>query len=240
MSEPQPGQFYMVEVHEGFDPLLKRAFSLFRRTPQGMQLMYRLQGRGTAILGNMRPGSVINMLGPLGRGYPLPAAGETPIIIAGGIGIASVFSLIETVPARAHVIYGARTRDDLFMLNELKEISKGLSVCTDDGTDGQQANVLQMLDQVLGAHPQELADAVVYACGPRPMLRALSVMTKAKDIKAYLSLEEHMACGIGACLGCVVRAKDTGTAAEDKDRQGTYQRVCKEGPVFDADGIVWE
>ncbi|MHB8881779.1 MAG: dihydroorotate dehydrogenase electron transfer subunit [Thermodesulfovibrionales bacterium] len=239
MSEPQPGQFYMVEVHEGFDPLLKRAFSLFRRTPQGIQLMYRQQGRGTAILGNMRTGAVINMLGPLGRGYPLPTAGETPVIMAGGIGIASVFSLIEKVPGRAHVIYGARTKDDLFMLDELKKIAKGLSVCTDDGTDGRQGNVLLLLDQVLGTQPQ-LLNPVIYACGPRPMLRALSVVTKAKGLKAYLSLEEHMACGIGACLGCVVRVKVSGHTPEDNGPQGTYQRVCKEGPVFDAEGIVWE
>ncbi len=232
MDEPLPGQFYMVEVNRGHDPLLKRAFSLFRRIPQGIQLMYRIQGRGTSLLRNMKEGTVISLLGPLGNGYPFPEEGQTPVVIAGGIGIASVFSLIEKLCGRAYVIYGSRTKEELFMLDELKIISKGLFVCTEDGTYGEKGNVINLLNHFIKEHGPNSNNSPVYACGPRPMLKAVAEFASAKGCKAYLSLEEHMACGIGACLGCVVKTKS-------ESQKFKYQRVCKEGPVFDSEEIIW-
>lgn len=227
MHEPLPGQFYMVEVNKGYDPLLKRAFSLFRRIPGGIQIMYRIQGRGTGLLREMKAGSIINLLGPLGRGYPVNDEVKTPVVIAGGIGIASVYSAIESFSGRAIVIYGARTKDELFMTDRLKEISSELHICTDDGSYAKKGNVVDLLKNLtLPSVP------VIYACGPRPMLKAVSEFAGANEYKAFLSLEEHMACGIGACLGCVVKAKD-------KDDQPKYQRVCKEGPVFESVKIIW-
>jgi dihydroorotate dehydrogenase electron transfer subunit len=220
----------MAEVNRGFDPLLKRAFSLFRRIPQGIQIMYRIHGKGTSNLRNMKESSAISMLGPLGNGYPLPEEGQTPVVIAGGIGIASLFSLIEKFAGRAYVIYGARTKEELFMLDELKHISKGLFVSTDDGTFGEKGNVIDLLNHQFPIHDSRLLNSLFYACGPKPMLREVSKIASERKIKAYLSLEEHMACGIGACLGCVV---------ETKSQKYKYQRVCKEGPVFDAEDIIW-
>jgi dihydroorotate dehydrogenase electron transfer subunit len=234
MDEPRPGQFYMLQVNRGLDPLLKRAFSLFRRTPGGFQILYRIKGKGTALLSEMKKGAVIEILGPLGNGFPLPTRDENPLIIAGGVGIASVFSLAETLPKRA-VIYGARVQEELFMTGDLGKILEeaedpdaihGVVLCTDDGSCGIRGTVADVLHDFLqqGKGPGR---PVIYACGPHPMLKEIARIASSHDIKAYVSLEEHMACGIGACLGCVTKTK------------AGYERVCKEGPVFDAAEIEW-
>jgi dihydroorotate dehydrogenase electron transfer subunit len=227
MPAPQPGQFFMVEVNKGTDPLLKRAFSLFRKTEEGLQILYRVRGRGTGILRNMKEGTVLTMLGPLGNFYPMPPEGKTPLIIAGGIGIASVFSLVERLAGRAIVFYGARTRDDLLMLKEVKEHAKKVVVSTDDGSAGAKGTAAESLLAFLSDPQSPPPDYHIYACGPHPLLKALSQTAKEYRIRASVSLEEHMACGIGACLGCVVKTLDG------------YKRVCKEGPVMNAMEIVW-
>jgi dihydroorotate dehydrogenase electron transfer subunit len=234
MDEPGPGQFYMLQVNRGLDPLLKRAFSLFRRTQEGFQILYRIKGKGTALLREMKKGAVIEILGPLGNGFPLPLPGENPLIIAGGVGIASVFSLAEALPRRA-VIYGARVRDELFMAGNLGKILEqagdldsvhGVVLCTDDGSCGIKGTVADVLHDFL-QEGRGSGMPVIYACGPHPMLKVIAGISASRNIKAYVSLEEYMACGIGACLGCVTKTK-----------RG-YERVCKEGPVFDAAEIEW-
>ncbi|MGE5301487.1 MAG: dihydroorotate dehydrogenase electron transfer subunit [Acidobacteriota bacterium] len=227
MEEPFPGQFYMLEVSRGMDPLLKRAFSLFRRTPEGIQILFRIKGKGTSSLRDMKEGTEITMLGPLGNGYRLPSDRESPLVIAGGIGIASVFSLVEKISKKAFVFYGARTEQELFVTGELGKIYKELVVCTDDGSCGAKGTVVDAVNYFVQTR-DGIHQPVIYACGPNVMLREIAKTAAAKGINAYVSLEEHMACGIGACLGCVVKTK-TG-----------YKRVCKEGPVFDAAEIVWQ
>ena len=217
----------MIEVNKGTDPLLKRAFSLFRKTRDGLQILYRVRGKGTGILRNMKEGASLDMLGPLGNFYPLPSEDQTPLIIAGGIGIASVFSLVERLAGRAIVIYGARTKDDLLMLGDVRNYAKEVIVSTDDGSAGRKGTTAEALRAFVTSHALSFAQLRVYACGPHPMLKALSQTTKEYRIRAYVSMEEHMACGIGACLGCVVNTHDG------------YKRVCKEGPVMTATEIVW-
>jgi NAD(P)H-flavin reductase len=141
MPEPRPGQFFMIEVNKGTDPLLKRAFSLFRKTENGLQILYRVRGKGTEILKEMKEGSVIEVLGPLGTCYPLPTGDVVPLVIAGGIGIASVFSFVEQLAGRAIVFYGARTKNDLLMHDELKGFAKEILVSTDDGSAGQKGTI---------------------------------------------------------------------------------------------------
>ena len=226
MTEPIPGQFYMLEVSSGLDPLLKRAFSLFRRTKDGFQILYRIKGKGTSILKDLEEGTMLNVLGPLGNGYPMPSDPESPIVIAGGIGIASVFSLVEKLSKKACVFYGAREEQELFMTDALQSFYRELVLCTDDGSCGVRGTVVDVLSDFIKKQ-DALHRPVIYACGPNVMLEEIAKTAAANGIKAYVSLEEHMACGIGACLGCVV-----------KTRSG-YQRVCKEGPVFDAREIVW-
>ena len=217
----------MIEVNKGTDPLLKRAFSLFRKTDEGLQILYRVRGKGTGILRNMKEGTVLDMLGPLGNFYPMPPEDKTPLVIAGGIGIASVFSLVERLAGRAIVFYGARTKDDLLMSNEVKDYAKEVIVSTDDGSAGLKGTAADALQTFLSSHSSSPSHFYIYACGPQPLLKSLSQIAKEYRIRAYVSMEEHMACGIGACLGCVVKTYEG------------YKRVCKEGPVMNAMEIVW-
>lgn len=227
MTEPSAGQFYMVGADRGYDPLLKRAFSLFRRIPGGLQLLYRVRGKGTALLSSMKEGEVLNVVGPLGNSYPLPSGDQTPVVIAGGVGIASVFSLAERLSHSCHLFYGARIEDELFLAGELGSVYENLVLCTDDGSCGVKGTVLDVLRDFMGRHSDGAKAPVVYACGPLPMLRGIAEASISFGIQGYVSLEENMACGLGACQGCVVKTK------------GGYKRVCKEGPVFDAAEIIW-
>jgi len=226
-AEPLPGQFYMIEVNRGSDPLLKRAFSLFRRTAEGLQVMYRIKGRGTALLSKMKRDDSLDVLGPLGSPYPVPSREQLPLVVAGGIGIASVFSFLLALQGKAVLFYGARSKDEIFMLDEIKKMCSEVFISTDDGSLGTKGTIIDVLDDYLDSSLAEGNRYVVYACGPHPMLKAVSAVTASKGIEAYISMEEHMACGLGACLGCVVKTT------------GGYQRVCKEGPVFSAEEIVW-
>lgn len=242
--EPEPGQFYMIGSYTAetgspakippysniCDPLLKRPFSIFRKIADGFQILCRIKGKGTTIIRNMRKGMSVDVLGPLGSFYPMPSGNRPSLIVAGGLGIASVFFLAERIVQsgdKANIYYGARTETDLIMIDELRGITEGLSISTDDGSCGERGCVTDMFGDFLSCNPSLTAEAVIYACGPAKMLETISSIARARRIAAYISLEERMACGIGACLGCVVKTVEG------------YKRVCKEGPVFRAEEIVW-
>ncbi|MBI5026482.1 MAG: hypothetical protein HZC12_07110 [Nitrospirae bacterium] len=157
----------------------------------------------------------------------MPTKNQTPLIVAGGIGIASLFFLAERLAKSAYILYGARTEHELFFMNELKEYARDLLISTDDGSNGERGTVVEVLSNFLTRHSSLVTRHLIYACGSRQMLEAISKITADKGVTAYISMEENMACGIGACLGCAVRTKDG------------YKRVCKEGPVFPIEEIVW-
>jgi dihydroorotate dehydrogenase electron transfer subunit len=214
--KPKPGQFYMVATGPMPEPLLKRPFCYFDHDGQGsVSILYKVQGKGTQMLSALSDGVSLDVLGPLGNSYPMPKKGARPIIVAGGIGIASVMPLIKKFGAEARVVFGARSREDMVMREEVSEFLCELHGCTDDGSVGLQGTVVDMLGEL---EPGE--ESVIYACGPKPMTRAVVEFASERGLKGYASLEENMACGIGACMGCVVMT-----------RKG-YRRVCKEGPVF--------
>lgn len=227
-KEPEPGQFYMIGNVSDRDPLLKRPFSLFRKTSAGLQILYRVKGKGTITLRDRPEGTVMDVIGPLGNSYPIPDKEAVPLIIAGGIGIASVYSLIESFKGKAHVFYGARSADDLLFIDDLRQISGELNITTDDGSYGGKGNIIDALGLFLTQNSKlKTQNLVLYACGPKPMFEAINSLAREKKITTYISMEETMACGIGVCLGCVV-----------KTVKG-YERVCKEGPVFSIDKVVW-
>jgi len=225
---PLPGQFYMIEVGNSRDPLLKRPFSYFKKTSEDIQFLYAVRGKGTLLMKNFKQGKSINIIGPLGNGYPELEVGYTPLLVAGGTGIASIFSFAKELPQKAYVIHGAKCKDELCILDELKDLCSKYSICTDDGSIGEKGTVVDVLTDFLTRHPSLATCLSLYACGPKPMLKAISNITINKGIKGYVSLEENMACGFGTCLGCTV-----------KTIHG-YKRVCKEGPVFPIEEIVWE
>lgn len=212
---PRAGQFYLLGTGDGLDPLLKRPLCFFNSDGDTIEFLYRVRGKGTAILSNLQPGSVIPVLGPLGNGYPISARDTDALIVAGGTAVASVYQLILGLGRKARVVYGARGRDDLFMLDEIKSATRELYLSTNDGSVGTQGTVLDVLRTL------EIArGTTIYACGPRGLIAGVQAFAEERKLKGWASLEEFMACGIGACMGCVC-----------KTRSG-YKRVCKEGPVF--------
>lgn len=224
--EPAPGQFYMIETGDSHDPLLKRPFSYVRKNPEWVQFLYAVRGKGTSLLKTFRTGKIINMIGPLGNGYPTPKNAQVPVLIAGGTGVASIFSLCDELPEK-YVVYGAQCKGDLLMLDELQKLHDRFIVCTNDCSFGKKGMVDTALVDFLDKRASDISSYVIYACGPKPMLEAVAKIAADKGMKGYVSLEEKMGCGFGACLGCAV-----------KTRSG-YKRVCKEGPVFPLEEIIW-
>lgn len=221
--EPMPGQFYMVGTGESNDPLLKRPFCFFRKYRKAIQILYRVRGKGTALLSRMKPGVTLNVVGPLGNSWPMPEEGRRPLIIAGGIGIASVFPLAASLAKKPIIVYGGKNRDELVMLDDLKLAYAGLHPATEDGSYGTRGTVMDLLKSL------DIDDRhLLYACGPRGMLKAVAEFALERGLEGYASLEEKMACGMGACLGCAVKTA------------GGVKEVCVDGPVFRLDEVIWE
>ncbi len=242
---PLPGQFYMLAVSNVHDPLLKRPFSFFRGTSDGIQFLYEVRGKGTMKMKDFRGGEVIDVLGPLGKGYPEPEHKNIPLLIAGGIGVASIFPLIKTHSDKAYIFYGARNRDGLVLLNEITTLSDKLFISTDDGSMGQKGTVVDILTDFLNSRlPVPGSHLTMYACGRRAMLEAISRLALERGIKGYVSAEEHMACGVGACLGCAIKTRKKEKREKRKSTNKVnaihiYKMVCKDGPVFSIEEIVW-
>lgn len=236
LKNPLPGQFYMLQVGNTYDPFLKRPFSIFASEDNILKFLYRIRGKGTSCLSNLKNGDLINVIGPLGNSYPTPEGDF--IAVAGGIGIASLFPLLEQFKRRVYLFYGTRNKEELIMLTEVKSLVKELFITTDDGSEGKRGLITEVLRDFLNSLLVTRYSLPIYACGPTQMLKELPQIIAGKGIKCYISLEEHMACGVGACLGCVVKVRSQRT--EDRGQIWTYKRVCKEGPVFDIREIVWE
>lgn len=228
---PDPGNFFMLSIDNGYDPLLKRPFSVHRCTENNFQILYRVVGKGTDLLSYKKPGDVIEVIGPLGNAFPVLKSKDI-ILVAGGLGIAPIFALAESLISKNRkplLFYGARTKDEVLCINELSSIGIDPIVSTDDGSMGHKGNIVNVLKRHLTSHPPAgKARHSLFACGPEPMLKALAETTAKKSLKGYAALEQNMACGLGTCLGCTVLT-NTG-----------YKRVCKEGPVFPIGDIVWK
>jgi dihydroorotate dehydrogenase electron transfer subunit len=217
-----PGQFAMLSpgplpAAPRFDPLLPRPMAVFRREGAALEILYKVSGRGTALLAAARPGDAVRVVGPLGRGFPLPAAGERALLVGGGTGIASLFDLAARARREAEVVVllGARSAAELMALEEFRALGVELRLASDDGSAGRRGLVTELLEEALAEGP-----ARVYACGPTPMMRRAAAL--AGDA-CVLSLENRMACGYGVCLGCAVPRREAG-----------YALVCRDGPVFAA------
>ena len=223
-----PGNFFMISVDRGLDPLLKRPFSIHRWLDGDFQLLYRVTGRGTAILSKKKNGDVLEGIGPLGKGFPVKAGSRKIILVAGGLGIAPVFNLAEhTAKNKPLFFYGVRTKREALCLDGVRSLGIDPFLSSDDGTLGARGTVVSNLKKYLKNHSASASRIVLYSCGPEAMLRALSLFAKDFGAKGYVALEQNMACGIGTCLGCVVQTKKG------------YKRVCKEGPVFPMEEIIW-
>ncbi len=218
----------MLSADSGLDPLLKRPFSLFRCPGKDIQLLYRVVGKFTNILKDKKPRDILGIIGPLGNGFPVVKGNAQPILIGGGIGSVPLFALAETFRNKKPTFFiGARTKNEILYANVLKSIGINPIISTDDGTLGRKGFITDALKDFLTHHASRITNYSLYACGPRPMLKELTLLAGKFNLKGHVALEENMACGVGACLSCVVNTRNG------------LKRVCKEGPVFPIEEIVW-
>ena len=217
---PDPGQFYMLTAAErwggGEDerPFLPRAFSVLRAAPGELQFMLEDVGPGTNRLGELRPGDGLHVLGPLGNGFKRPRDGRRPVLVGGGVGTAPLAILADALGASALTLLGFRDAHHAHGA----DLIPNARVATDDGSRGYHGLVTDLLNAEVGCD----ARMEIYACGPPPMLAAVQAMANEQRIPAQLAMESGMACGYGACFGCVVPT------------QRGYVRLCVDGPVIEA------
>ncbi|HOC69132.1 MAG TPA: dihydroorotate dehydrogenase electron transfer subunit [Candidatus Hydrogenedentes bacterium] len=226
-----PGQFCMLEAHEGLYPFLRRPMSIERIYKDGISILYKVLGLGTRLLAHLPVGAVINVQGPLGNGFPLPQGFNRHILVAGGIGVAPFPGLAEAILQKLgrtpEVVLAARNDRMLLLVKEFSRMGCPVHIATDDGSAGMQGFASDALESLT---PD--SSTLVYCCGPTAMMRAVHGVCARHDVRCYASLEAEMACGDGVCMGCVVE-----TNSEDEARR--MVRVCREGPVFDTRDINW-
>ncbi len=226
LAAASPGQFAMLRGWPGHDPLLSRAFSVLSTGPGTAEFLIRRVGRGSGLLGAARPGDPIRVVGPLGRGFPVATPEVTELLVAGGCGLAPLYFAARRAQAegrRVRLLYGARQSCELVLADVLRARGVELQTATEDGSAGERGLVTALLERELAASTAGLR---VLACGPEPMLRATREVARRHGVPCFLSLESPMACGVGACLGCAIPARDR-----------PFLYVCKDGPVFAAEEV---
>ncbi|WP_319581935.1 dihydroorotate dehydrogenase electron transfer subunit [uncultured Pseudodesulfovibrio sp.] len=220
----RPGQFVSVYCrHQG--QLLPRPISLCEIDKENgrLHLVYACRGKGTREFADYRPGEHIEVMGPLGNGFPLDKAGDTNLIIGGGVGTPPLLELCKRLPGRNVIVVSFRS--DPYLLSRLEQYGEVL-VATRDGSVGVRGNAMKIVEE-------RGLEGTIFACGPTPMLHAVQTYAADKGLPAYLSLEARMGCGFGCCVGCVIKVRDTSEAGF------SYNKVCKDGPVFAAEEVVF-
>jgi len=232
-SSAKPGQFIMLRFAGQTDPLLRRPFSIHNLVSangviDGLELLYKVVGKATAMLAAQKPGEVLDILGPLGSGFLIPPQAKRIYVVAGGIGVAPMVFLISELHrknadlSKYRVFIGGRTKEDLLCSNDFVQLGVAVLTATDDGSAG---------DQCLITHPLEKAvdhtvPDIIVACGPMDMLACVNGIAERYGVSCQVSIETMMACGMGACLGCAV---------ESRAEPDCYLHACLDGPVFDGD-----
>ncbi|MBW1799235.1 MAG: dihydroorotate dehydrogenase electron transfer subunit [Deltaproteobacteria bacterium] len=257
-SEAMPGQF----VHARIDgTLLRRPFSIFRCVNSGpdsgtVEMVYRVVGRGTRLMTTLRPEEMLDIIGPLGHGFHWESTSKTHVLVAGGTGSAGLFMLGEEISRAAgksgcelFIFLGAVTKAHLILEKAFKTLDGKVMISTDDGSYGHKGLVTEALAHAI-QEENIPADCVIYASGPQPMLKSLAVLCQRYHIDAQVSLEKRMLCGIGACAACVCRVdKDGVLKHRNIDHSGIqfdmqeaygYGLVCKDGPVFHIEEVVFD
>lgn len=224
-GEAVPGQFVSLYSRDE-SRMLPRPISICQvdKERESIRLVYRIAGKGTREFSVYGPGDSLEIIGPLGNGFPLDKGYQKVFLIGGGIGIPPMVELARQLPGEKQLIVGYRNQE-LFLKEELEENGK-LFIATEDGSAGTRGNVLDAIRE------NGLKAEAVFVCGPTPMLRALKAYALEEGMDCYLSLEERMACGVGACLACVCHSMDVDAHTHVKNK-----RICKDGPVFAAEEI---
>jgi len=226
-----PGQFVQIKVVPGNEIFLRRPLGVHRVSKNTFDCLYETVGKGTKLLSRRKTGDYLDVIGPLGNGFRYARRYDRHdarrILVAGGMGVAPLLFLAQKFPGdKPTVLIGARRKSQIICEREFKRFGCSVKVATDDGSKGSRGRVTDLLKKILHT-TQDVGRTTIYACGPRPMLKEISRLSTRYNIPAEISLEEHLACGIGACFGCAVETRDG------------FRRICRDGPVFSADRIIW-
>jgi dihydroorotate dehydrogenase electron transfer subunit len=232
----KPGQFVMIKAGIGAELPLRRPFSILaaERGQSTFSLFVKSVGANSRALSLLRPGDAASCLGPLGRPFTTPPPGTTPLLIAGGYGVAPlIFLARELVRERRapHLFYGGRSASDLALAATTDSLGIPVHYATNDGSRGRAGVITEALERHLES---QRGPTALFACGPLAMLRAVSRIAEVRRLPAQLSLDPWMGCGVGICLSCVVRLR------REDEAPAKYRCACTEGPVFEAHEIVWD
>jgi dihydroorotate dehydrogenase electron transfer subunit len=229
----RPGNFIHIRVTQQLDPLFRRAMSVHSADGELFTILFRIVGRGTELLALLKEGARVDILGPLGNSFNPPRDGETAVMVSGGTGLPPLHFLARSLirdngvdPETIRFLCGISSLGDLPLTFDVKSLGLDLLISSDDGSVGVRGLVTDLL-----AHKLQNADVSkmrVYSCGPEPMLRVVANMCVARGVRCQVSLERHMPCGVGTCLGCVVQSPTSDDG---------FRRVCIEGPVFEANEV---
>ncbi len=218
-----PGQFIHIRVSDSIDPFLRRPFSIYRLNNDHIEVLYEVVGKGTLALSKRKDGELLDVVGPLGNSFTYDIGNYYPLLVGGGIGVAPLFFLAETLVNKGHnpkVILGYRSYDEIIALDDFISIGLDPVVVTDDGSYGCKGFVSDFIEDYLNN------STMIFTCGPLPMLSVVSKIAYDSAIACELSLHSFMGCGFGVCLGCVIESPDG------------YKRICKDGPIFTSDQVV--
>jgi dihydroorotate dehydrogenase electron transfer subunit len=222
----QPGQFIHIKVSDGFEPLFRRPFSVYRAKSGKVEVFFEPIGRGSRMLMFKKKGDRLDVLGPLGKPFTLPGKDVNQIVfIGGGIGVAPFMLFSDGLmkhKAEKLLLYGGRTRAHTFPMTEFKKNNVKTFIATDDGSVGVKGRVSELFSKIDTA-----PTTFIYACGPKPMMAAVAAFAKDKGLNGEASMEEVMACGLGACLGCSIPTING------------YRTVCHDGPVFGLNELIF-
>ncbi|MFH0838688.1 MAG: dihydroorotate dehydrogenase electron transfer subunit [Candidatus Omnitrophota bacterium] len=227
----KPGQFIHIRCSQNNVPLIRRPFSIHSVMSQKgtFEILYEVKGTGTGILSGKKPGDTVDVIGPLGNGFDIKKAKEKspPLLVGGGMGIAPLLFLAQALARHdATVLIGAKTTKQILCEKDFKDVCRFVNIATDDKSAGFGGYVSDLLKKEI--FPLKSRPSVIYACGPHALLKKVAKLAKQYKIECQVSLETFFTCGVGACLGCAV-----------KTIYG-YRLACKDGPIFNAEEVLWE
>jgi dihydroorotate dehydrogenase electron transfer subunit len=226
-----PGQFVHLRVPNLWQAALRRPFSLCRTNGTQVEMLYKNVGSGTAALSQLVVGASVNILGPLGNGFPTELGDRLPVLIGGGYGVAPLLFLATRLRRAGVLFAGGRTAQDVLLQREFEALGWDVRLTTEDGSLGLKGRVTDAVDRWLATADTRATEW--FACGPDGLLRAVGDRAIARGVRAWLSLDKHMGCGVGACLACVQTLRR-------EDGSLHVARVCRDGPIFESREIVWE
>jgi dihydroorotate dehydrogenase electron transfer subunit len=237
-----PGQFVNIRCGTDRSFILRRPFSVYRVHKRGawaatIEIVFDIRGPGTKYLSELKAHSIVQLIGPCGRGFTLPRERSHCLLVGGGIGAAPLFFLADELRNEGHrvdVILGARSIHHLLNAIDVRRLASVYRITTEDGSVGERGRVTDVLQPMI----ERCSSDIVYGCGPHPMLAAVARVCADNDVPSQVAVEELMACGYGVCMTCVLPTNAPPKSARHPD-EFVYERACTEGPVFDGASVVW-